>query len=130
MNVIDASALPANMQAKIRIDGSCWVWTGARNRKGYGSVSNGKNGSMLAHRKAYEAAYGPIAEGMTIDHICEVKACVNPAHLQQMTRTLNVEMRGVRAEARLRATNPVAEGPHLNPLYDLLQAIRARRAAS
>jgi hypothetical protein len=80
------SDLPANMQTKIAIDGDCWTWTGARNPKGYGSVSNGRKGaSILAHRKAYEIANGPIPYGLEIDHLCENTSCVNVAHLQAVT---------------------------------------------
>lgn len=83
------AAFPASWVQKITVEGECWVWNGARNRKGYGSVSNGKNGSSLAHRKAYELAIGPIPEGLTIDHLCENKACVRPAHLEPVTRSEN-----------------------------------------
>lgn len=108
---MNLSVLPPTMQSKIRVTGDCWIWTGAKNNKGYGSVTNGHGGSMLAHRKAYTIAKGHIPEGMTIDHICEVKACVNPDHLQVMSRALNVEMVGVRAQARFDAAHPRPIGP-------------------
>lgn len=85
--------LPANMQAKIQVQQDCWVWTGAKNRKGYGSVSDGKNGSMLAHRKAYTVAKGEIPEGLQIDHLCENTSCVNPAHLEPVTALVNMRRR-------------------------------------
>lgn len=77
--------LPASMQNKIAIVGDCWEWTGARNPKGYGSATNGKCGSMLAHRKAYEIANGPIPDGLELDHLCDNEPCVNPAHLEAVT---------------------------------------------
>lgn len=79
--------LPAYFWAKTaRTD--CIVWTGAQNSKGYGCF--GVNGvSQLAHRLAYEDANGPIAEGMTVDHLCRNRACVNPEHMELVTRKEN-----------------------------------------
>jgi hypothetical protein len=68
----------------------CWVWqlrvTSANNRStgGYGKM-RAKGREMLAHRYYYEQAKGPIPEGMQIDHLCGVRACVNPDHLEAVT---------------------------------------------
>lgn len=79
--------LPANMQNKISVQDDCWAWTGAKNPKGYGSVSNGRKGaSALAHRKSYMHTVGDIPYGHEIDHLCENTSCVNPAHLEAVTR--------------------------------------------
>lgn len=82
--------LPLNMQNKIAVNGDCWDWTGAINNRGYGSVTNGNGGSMLAHRKAYEHAVGLIQGDLTIDHLCRNKRCVNPAHMEPVTRAENI----------------------------------------
>ena len=55
----------------------CHLWLLALDRDGYGSVQGG-----LAHREAYEREYGPIEAGMQLHHRCEVRHCVNPAHLE------------------------------------------------
>jgi hypothetical protein len=105
--------LPANMRSKVtlHLESYCWIWSGAVNSRGYGCVSV-KGKSHLAHRFAYQMLVGPIADGMTIDHICEIKRCINPAHLQQMERGLNVQMVGVREQARREAERPaVMLGP-------------------
>lgn len=82
--------LPARMQDKIRIDGDCWVWTGATNSQGYGSVANGeKNRSALAHRKAYESTRGEIPGDLTVDHLCRNKLCQNVNHMELVTRSEN-----------------------------------------
>lgn len=62
----------------------CWLWTGAVNSRGYGQW--GVSGlSRSTHRVAYEALVGAIPEGLTIDHLCRVKTCCNPAHLEPVT---------------------------------------------
>lgn len=78
------SALPAAFADKVRRT-ECLVWIGSTNSKGYGLVSVGAGKSALAHRLAFEAEYGPIPEGMVIDHLCRVRNCVNPMHLEAVT---------------------------------------------
>lgn len=86
MNLRD---LPANMLSKIDFTDSCWNWTGAVQSRGYGSVTNGKGGTMQAHRRAYMELVGPIPTGLTIDHLCRNKRCVNPDHLEPVTGAEN-----------------------------------------
>ena len=67
----------------------CTLWEGAVQSRGYGSLKIGGK-SMLAHRRAWEVARGPIPEGMTIDHLCRQKLCVNPDHMEVVTRGENL----------------------------------------
>lgn len=80
------------LAAKIDFNGvgGCWLWTGATvGERGYGQArSNGK--PVVAHRAVWEATVGPIAEGMTIDHLCRVRLCVNPDHLEPVTMRENI----------------------------------------
>lgn len=72
----------------VKTDG-CWNWTGATQKPGYGRFVIERGRLSLAHRWAYEAMVGPIPEGMTIDHLCWNKVCVNPDHLEVVTREEN-----------------------------------------
>lgn len=76
--------------AKISFDRSgCWLWTAALQYE-YGSFTAPGRRSVLAHRWAYEQLRGPIPEGLTLDHLCGVKRCVNPDHLEPVTIGENV----------------------------------------
>ena len=72
----------------VTMSGTCWLWTGVRSGRGYGlfcpdGTYKGRkaNGSMMAHRYAYQQAYGLIPEGQLVCHHCDVKLCVRPTHL-------------------------------------------------
>lgn len=79
----------------------CWVWTGrTRGSRGgeYGDlVIDGRR--VAAHRAAYEAAVGPIPDGLVIDHLCRNRLCCNPEHLEPVTPRVNV-LRGDTIVAR------------------------------
>lgn len=76
---------------------SCWLFMGARNSYGYGVISVRRTGrardrSMQgAHRAVYEALVEPIAAELTLDHLCRVRHCVNPTHLEPCSRGENVK---------------------------------------
>lgn len=76
----------------------CRVWTGAVDGNGYGKLStvDGKSG---AHRAAYETWVGKIPAGLTLDHLCRNRRCINPAHLEPVTVREN-SMRGIGLTAR------------------------------
>ena len=71
--------------AKVKKTADCWIWIGGVTSKKYGSLHN-----VIAHRYAYEQAKGKIPDGLTIDHLCKQKLCVNPDHLEAVTRWENV----------------------------------------
>lgn len=69
----------------------CWIWKGPVS-SGYGKLSI-KGKSILAHRWSYEEVYGPIPDGLQIDHLCGVSRCVKPNHLEAVTPKLNNDRR-------------------------------------
>lgn len=83
--------LPPRFWAKVDAgagDG-CWLWTGAVTSRGYGCfVYDGR--CWLTHRLIYTTLVGTIPDGYTIDHLCRVKTCVNPAHLEPVTLRENI----------------------------------------
>lgn len=94
--------LRERLLSKITIDASgCWLWPSRKDRKGYGGITVGSriDGSMTSRRVhivAHEVFVGPIPKGLTIDHICEVKLCINPAHLELVTNAENKRRGGDR----------------------------------
>ncbi len=64
----------------------CWLWDGHCNTNGYGQFRLGGPKQHLAHRWYYEQLRGPIPDGIELHHTCENHRCVNPDHLEPMTR--------------------------------------------
>lgn len=69
--------------------GPCWLWVAGTNRKGYGQFWGSRH-PVLAHRFAYEILVGPIPLGMTLDHLCRVRHCVNAGHLEPVPNGVNI----------------------------------------
>lgn len=75
------------LRRKLRLGpGGCWIYTGARNEKGYGKFAVARGVTRLAHVVAYELWVGEIPPGHELHHDCERKMCCNPAHLILLTR--------------------------------------------
>lgn len=74
----------------------CWLWVGATVR-GYGEFYF-KGRQLKAHRFAYELLVGPIPEGLTIDHLCRNRSCINPSHMEPVTIQENLR-RGISPSA-------------------------------
>lgn len=73
--------------------GPCWIWTASTNY-GYGKfhfdTASRPKRSMPAHRWSYETLVGAIPIGLDLDHLCRVPRCVNPSHLEPVTRRENL----------------------------------------
>lgn len=99
-------------------DNGCWLWTASvRPLTPYGDPGDGYgqihiNGTMrTAHRVAYEMFHGPIPEGLVLDHLCCVPACVNPGHLEAVTVMTNT-MRAVSSPASRNALKTECPAGH------------------
>lgn len=94
----------------------CWEWQGLIDRNGYGRTYDetrpkGRR-SDWAHRVSYRSRNGEIPDGYEIDHMCENTRCMNPDHLQAVTRAEHVRITWERSGGRLRAE----EAAHLRHL--------------
>ncbi len=67
---------------------TCWLWTACISGGGYGVFKLDRK--QYAHRLAYEWLVGPIPEGLQLDHLCRVRHCVNPEHLEPVTTQENI----------------------------------------
>lgn len=72
---------------KYEIDeNGCWIWQRGMYQGGYGHFRDN-----YAHRASYEMHVGPIPDGLVIDHLCRVRACVNPSHMEPVTSGENTK---------------------------------------
>ena len=100
--------------AKVKVvESGCWEWTGALDKHGYGifwlSERPGERKHMFAHCFAYELTNGAIPNGLEPDHLCRNHKCVNPEHLEAVTRSVNLR-RGIGLSAQAIRRNQCLRG--------------------
>jgi hypothetical protein len=78
--------------SKIKKTDTCWYWTAAKTKAGYGMYSI-KHKLIYAHRYSYQMFVGELVANMELDHTCRNRDCVNPNHLEQVSHKENI-MRG------------------------------------
>lgn len=93
---------------------TCWLWVGAQTGHGeYGSiVIDGKD--RRVHRVVYTLIRGTIPNGLDLDHLCRVRKCCNPDHLEPVTKGENV-LRGIGLAAQNRAKTHCLHGHQFTP---------------
>ena len=88
--------LPATLSQRLKLtdcpvpnlEGECWVWIGPVGEKGYGQVYFDGRSAVRVHRLTYQLLVGEITAPQ-LDHLCRVKLCANPAHLEPVTNAIN-----------------------------------------
>lgn len=89
---------PLEQSYAVDVETGCWLWTAQLDRKGYPVAWNPDDATnRRAHRLLYERTCGPIPDGMQLDHLCRVRRCVNPVHMQPVTNAEN-QQRGAKAK--------------------------------
>lgn len=98
---------------KVDRSGDCWLWTAGRTPEGYGKFWLGGK-TVLAHRVAYTLEHGPIPDRLHLDHLCRVRHCVNPAHMEPVTHRENV-LRGEGVAAKAARMTHCKHGHEFTP---------------
>lgn len=95
-------------------ENGCWIWQLHLSPGGYGYVKIGPRSArvqVMSHRLSYMAFVGEIPEGLQLDHLCRVRACCNPAHLEPVTCRENL----LRGETYAAANVAKSECPQGHP---------------
>lgn len=93
--------LPLNAALNVVVDSAgCWRWQGTTDLDGYARIRVGKRW-LRGHRYTYARCAGPIPTGLELDHLCRVRECVNPEHMEPVTRATNQARRGLPPFARV-----------------------------
>lgn len=79
---------------EIVTESGCWIWMGATDGNGYGRIQIGSFKAprfRRVHIIAYTSLVGPVPKELQLDHLCRVRCCVNPHHLEPVTRRENIQ---------------------------------------
>lgn len=93
-------------------DTGCWEWQGYKCEGGYGLIQIDKR-TYRAHRVSYELMVADIPDGLVIDHLCRVRNCINPYHMDPVPRAVN-SARGNQART---AEKTLCKSGHRLPEY-------------
>ena len=105
-------SLPRHVRRNIVAGGGgCWLWTRSTSPDGYGWASLDDR-THQAHRLVYRLVIGEPPEGTHLDHLCRVRHCVNPAHLEPVTPGENLR----RSPLTPAGMTTCAKGHELEPL--------------
>ena len=104
-------------------ESGCWIWVGALDAHGYGhiSIAGSRSRPMKAHRASWLLHKGEIPYKALICHLCDVKCCVNPAHLYVGNKSTNAVDAYKRGQLQPRRLSACAKGHEYTPENTLLQ---------
>lgn len=106
--------LPDSFWSKVQIKNECWVWRAGATGRGYGAAYvNGRQ--YPAHRLAYSVLRGEIPSGLDLDHLCRNRRCVNPDHLEPVTRRENLLRSPITLTAQKAAQSECIRGHEFTP---------------
>lgn len=103
----------------------CWIWTGAKDKDGYGQFT-ANCVPFKAHRVSYEIFVGSIPEDLVPDHTCKNPSCVNPKHLEPVTIRVNT-LRGTSVAARFAIATHCKNGHAFTTENTMIRAEGGRR---
>jgi len=90
MIILEEEKLKAYLLSKIKKVNNCWIWQDKSiNTSGYAQIKIQKK-QVLVHRLSYELFNGKLEKNLVIDHLCRNKLCINPDHLELVTRKENI----------------------------------------
>ena len=92
----------------------CWLWAGAVWPNGYGKTARVIHGTRIAHRVIYMASGREIPDGLDLDHLCRVRQCVNPDHLEPVSRAVNIT-RGHEARETCKGGHDLTDPANVKP---------------
>ncbi len=95
-----------SLQWKSNLKTGCWLWTGAIHHSGYGVIRQQDGKSKEAHIVSWNLFRGEVPVGKELHHLCRIKHCVNPHHLEPLTY---VEHRHRHAKTRCNHGHPFSE---------------------
>lgn len=98
-----------NAKWELEPGGSCWLWIASKFRNSYGQFRDEALKTVGAHQFSFRHFKGPIPEGLQIDHLCRVRHCVNPDHLEAVTCRENL-LRGATITAEHAAKTHCPQG--------------------
>lgn len=109
----------------------CWLWTAHVSEQGYARMMVDRR-AKSAHRFSYEQFVGPIPSGLTIDHRCRVRCCVNPNHLEAVSFRENID-RAIATRTHCKRGHPytpenVISTPKINRVCRQCTLVSTRRA--
>ena len=112
--------------AKIDSTADCWLWTASKKLNGYGQYNTGGR-NWNAHRLVYLLSGRSVDYGIELDHLCNVRECVNPHHLEPVSHAVNVRRAADRVTACVRGHEYTTRNTYLWGGMRHCRACRAER---
>jgi hypothetical protein len=121
--------------SRLAVDpGGCLLWTGSLNKDGYGSIqvgsrTNGTYRKLAVYQVTYAMLVGPVPDGLELDHLCRVRRCAAPDHLEPVTHRVNL-LRGDTVSAKAAAATHCSKGHEfdlINTYFTVKDGRRCRR---